>query len=94
MEENKIATSISLPRSMRRKLKRISNILDVTETSLVEQALEYYFSNSKITREAQKKITENDRFLQEIGGTVHRETIFLGQPVYEYHPENKKEEDE
>ena len=95
MEENKIGTSILLPRSMRQKLKRISNILNVTESGLMNDALEYYFSNSKITKEAMKRLTENDKFLQEIGATVRREIRQFGVEGYEFRPENRRiEEDE
>ena len=64
MSENKIATSVYLGRPIRQKLKRIANILDVTETSLVEKALEYYFSKSKITREALRKCREKETFFR------------------------------
>ena len=81
MTTQKLQTSIYLNYDLRERLRRISNILCKTETSIVEEALQYYFSHSKITSDAQRKIRENSRFLQ-------REiTIFISRG-YEYHKED------
>ena len=73
----KVPTSIYLDYHTRERLRRISNILNKTETSLVEDALIYYFQNSKVCSAAQKKIIENGKLLQ-------RDIVFFNSRGYEY----------
>ena len=62
----KIQTSLYLEFHLRKKLKRVSKILEVTESSVMEDALRHYFSNSKVIQEAQKKIVDNLQFLENL----------------------------
>ena len=75
--DNKIATSCMIEWSIRQKMKRISKILKVTESSLMEDALKYYFENSPICEEAQRRILDDQKFLQ-------REIRTFGSRGYEY----------
>ena len=60
----KITTTVSLERQLRKKLKRLASILEQTESSIMEAALRYYFDKSTLCRESWKLITDRDRFFE------------------------------
>ena len=60
----KITTTLSLEAYLRNKLKRIAKILEQTESSVMEEALRFYFENSTICREVWEIITHKDEFLE------------------------------
>ena len=88
----KVGTSVYLDYYLRKKLKRLSNILQTSETALMEQALSFYFEKSKIVQEAMKKIRENDKFLEEIGATSVRQIRHFNNEGYVYQPQYHERE--
>ena len=63
VEQNKVATSHMLEFHLRNKLRRISSILQRTESDLLEEALDHFFKTSKVVQEAQKKIIADGKYL-------------------------------
>ena len=90
--QEKVQTSLYLEFHLRKKLKRVSKILGVTESSIMEDALEHYFRNSPVIKQAQQKITEYNDYLKSIGATRSRFVETDREEIYEYRP-NKPEVD-
>ena len=90
--QEKIQTSLYLEFHLRKKLKRVSKILEVTESSIMESALKDYFQNSKVIQEAQKKIVENDAYLKSVGRTATREISYGNSEGIEFRPQYKEDE--
>ena len=90
----KVQSCVYLERSIKKKLGRISHILKIAESQVVEDALCFYFENSNVTEEAQKKIVEYKKFSEELGATEKREFTTAGGKisVCEYRPEYKEDE--
>ena len=90
----RIISSINLERSLKKKLSRISNILDRTEFSICEDALQYYFQNSKIIQESLKKCREKEQFFKGMNQHVQlRNTVSDPQSLCGY-ADGINEEDE
>ena len=95
MSDSKIQTSVYLNYHIRKKLKRLSNILNTTETALMERALSQYFTHSKIVQEGMKKIKENNKFLEEIGAVAVKKLCHFNNEGYMYQPQyHEREVDE
>jgi hypothetical protein len=85
----KTNTSMSWETFWRKKLKRLAHIMGTTESQLSQDAFQYYVENSNVTKEAMKKINEQDEF---ISGLKPKKFTQLKNGV-EYRPYISEEDD-
>jgi hypothetical protein len=76
-----------------KKMERISHINDWSESQFIENALNFYIENSKVVKEAQKKIVEYDSYLKSVGRTAVREISYGNSEGIEYRPQHKGRDD-
>ena len=62
----KIATSIQLESCLRKRMKRLASILQISESELMQQSLEFYISKSDICKRALRKITESEKYVEDL----------------------------
>ena len=62
----KINTSISWDVFWRKQLKKLAHAMQMTESQLSQDAFQYYVESSDVTKEAVKKIAEQDKFISEL----------------------------
>ncbi len=90
---DKIQSCNYLKRENKKKLGRISHILKIPESQLIDDALEYYFENSDVTEQAQKKITEYSEFAKDLGAVENGQyDTFDGKITIYEHDRKYKEE--
>ena len=60
----KIVTTTKLDKHVADKLKRVSSILNISASEMMQTALEFYFTKSDVTKECQNVITKDAQYVK------------------------------